>query len=122
MEDRVTPVYHQVACAMRTKGRLSKPIVRPPHATKSFPFKVLHFMDRRRFLSLAVAGAMGMSLLRKTGAADSGEHFELELSDEQWRAKLSKAQYDVLRGHGTERSGSSPLDHEKRQGTFLCAG
>ncbi len=32
------------------------------------------------------------------------------------------AQYDVLRKHGTERAGSSPLDREKRAGTFLCAG
>jgi peptide-methionine (R)-S-oxide reductase len=28
----------------------------------------------------------------------------------------------VLRGHATERAGTSPLDHEKRAGTFVCAG
>lgn len=35
---------------------------------------------------------------------------------------MTPAQYSVLRGHGTERSGSSPLNAEKRVGTFVCAG
>ena len=34
---------------------------------------------------------------------------------------LTPAQYAVLRKHATERPGSSPLDHEKRKGTFVCA-
>jgi peptide-methionine (R)-S-oxide reductase len=44
------------------------------------------------------------------------------LSDAEWRKRLTPAQYDILRGHGTERAGSSPLDHEKRKGIFACAG
>jgi len=44
------------------------------------------------------------------------------LSDAEWRKRLTPAQYDILRGHGTERAGSSPLDREKRKGTFACAG
>ncbi len=43
-------------------------------------------------------------------------------SDAEWRAELSPEQYKVLRGHGTERAGSSPLDTEKRPGMFVCAG
>ena len=43
-------------------------------------------------------------------------------TDAEWRAELTPEQYKVLRGHGTERAGSSPLDHEKRQGMFACAG
>lgn len=43
-------------------------------------------------------------------------------SDEEWREQLSPEQYRVLRRHGTERAGSSPLDREKRNGTFRCAG
>lgn len=35
---------------------------------------------------------------------------------------LTPAQFQVLRKHGTERAGSSPLDHEYRPGTYLCAG
>jgi peptide-methionine (R)-S-oxide reductase len=46
----------------------------------------------------------------------------LTLANEEWRKRLSPAQYDVLRREGTERAGSSPLDHEKRPGVFACAG
>ena len=42
--------------------------------------------------------------------------------DQAWMEKLSPEQYRVLRQHGTERPGSSPLNAEHRQGTFLCAG
>jgi peptide-methionine (R)-S-oxide reductase len=43
-------------------------------------------------------------------------------SDEEWRNSLTPEQYQVLRGHGTERAGTSPLNAEKRAGVFLCAG
>lgn len=50
------------------------------------------------------------------------EKFEVEKTDAEWRKQLSPAAYRVLREHGTERAGTSPLDHEKRHGTFHCAG
>lgn len=43
-------------------------------------------------------------------------------NDEDWRRALSSDQFQVLREHGTERAGTSPLNHEKRAGTFRCAG
>src|SRR5688572_604968 len=48
--------------------------------------------------------------------------FEFSLTDAEWRSRLSGEQYHVLRGHGTERAGTSPLDKEYRQGAFICAG
>ena len=47
--------------------------------------------------------------------------FPVQKTDEAWRAALTPAQYRVLRGHGTERAFTSPLDKEKRRGTFVCA-
>ncbi|MDG4576364.1 MAG: peptide-methionine (R)-S-oxide reductase MsrB [Defluviicoccus sp.] len=43
-------------------------------------------------------------------------------SEEEWRKLLSPEQFYVLRQHGTERAGTSPLDKEHRTGTFACAG
>ena len=43
-------------------------------------------------------------------------------TDAEWRALLTSEQYDVMRGHGTERPGSCALLYEKRPGTFHCAG
>ena len=50
------------------------------------------------------------------------EKFEITRTDEEWRKLLTPQQYRVLRQHGTERAGTSELDHEKRAGTFVCAG
>jgi peptide-methionine (R)-S-oxide reductase len=44
------------------------------------------------------------------------------LSEAEWRQKLTPEQFSVLRKHATERAGTSPLNQEKRPGTFLCAG
>ena len=46
----------------------------------------------------------------------------MQKSDEEWRQMLTAEQFSVLRRHGTERPGSSALNHEKRDGTFTCAG
>jgi peptide-methionine (R)-S-oxide reductase len=44
-----------------------------------------------------------------------------EKTDAEWRAELTPEQYRILRQHGTERPGASPLNAEKRPGDFLCA-
>ena|SRR4026207_2440372 len=47
---------------------------------------------------------------------------DIPTSDEAWRARLTPEQYHVLRKHGTERAGTSPLNKEHRDGVFRCAG
>lgn len=46
----------------------------------------------------------------------------IQKTDEEWKRELTPDQYRVLRQHGTERAGTSPLNTEKREGVFKCAG
>jgi peptide-methionine (R)-S-oxide reductase len=55
---------------------------------------------------------------KKTATAD----FPIQRSEADWRASLPAPAYKVLREHGTERAGTSPLNAEKRDGMFHCAG
>ena len=48
--------------------------------------------------------------------------FDVEKTKEEWRKTLTSEQFQVLREHGTERAGTSPLNYEKRTGMFLCSG
>jgi peptide-methionine (R)-S-oxide reductase len=48
--------------------------------------------------------------------------FDVQKTEEEWQETLSPKQYQVLRCHGTEHPGSSPLNAEKREGVFRCAG
>jgi peptide-methionine (R)-S-oxide reductase len=52
----------------------------------------------------------------------SDEKFAVEKTQEEWRRELPPDAYRVLREHGTERAGSSPLNGEHRPGMFRCAG
>lgn len=82
-------------------------------------------VNRRTLLGTAgIAGglaAVGGALFSRRSTAAAGQ-FEVAKSDAEWRRILTPDQYYVLRQHGTERAGSSPLDHEKRKGVFHCAG
>lgn len=53
---------------------------------------------------------------------DTNQALKVIKSDEEWRGELTPEQYRVLREHGTERAGTSPLNQEKREGMFKCAG
>jgi peptide-methionine (R)-S-oxide reductase len=46
----------------------------------------------------------------------------LDKSEEAWRELLTEDEFRILRDEATERAGSSPLNREKREGTFICAG
>jgi peptide-methionine (R)-S-oxide reductase len=52
----------------------------------------------------------------------SDRTFDVPQSNEEWKRRLTPEQYRVLREHGTEPRGASPLNDEKRTGTFSCAG
>jgi peptide-methionine (R)-S-oxide reductase len=81
-------------------------------------------MTTRRML-LAGAGAVAvLAVLRWITADDEAAAgpFEIEKSDDEWRRQLNAAQFNVLRRHATEQPYSSPLNNEKRSGTFVCAG
>lgn len=54
--------------------------------------------------------------------AEDETNYPVQHSDDEWRQKLSPAAFAVLRKHGTERAGTSPLNMEKRNGVFVCAG
>lgn len=71
-------------------------------------------MNRRMMMLSGVAAICATRL--------SAETFEITLTEAEWRKRLTKRQFQVLREEDTETAGSSPLDREKRAGTFHCAG
>jgi peptide-methionine (R)-S-oxide reductase len=89
------------------------------------PFKEFLAMTRRPLL--AFLGSVGLApkvfAAAEAPAASAAAPAEpLKLTDAEWKKRLTPAQYDVLRNHGTERAGTSPLNAEKRKGRYLCTG
>lgn len=80
-------------------------------------------MDRRSFVKkcLTCAGAMLIATIRMP-VAFAEEIKKMNLSDDEWKKRLTPEQYDVLRQEGTERAFTSPLNDEKHAGVFACAG
>jgi peptide-methionine (R)-S-oxide reductase len=80
-------------------------------------------MTRRALFATVASAIAGVSAWRWWAGSDAeAKAFEVTRTDAEWRSRLSPAQYDVLRGHGTEPAFTSPLDREKRKGLFACAG
>ena len=50
------------------------------------------------------------------------KQFDVAMNEDEWKKKLTPEQFHVLRKHGTERAGTSPLDHFYEPGTYYCAG
>ncbi|MGI8525322.1 MAG: peptide-methionine (R)-S-oxide reductase MsrB [Pseudolabrys sp.] len=86
-------------------------------------------IDRRHLLT-GSAALIALAMQTKKGAAQTMTATMMDkattdfraLSEDDWKRRLNEQQFYVLRKHGTERAGTSPLDHEKRKGTFACAG
>ena len=84
-------------------------------------------MIRRRVLEMMLGiGVVGLGARR--GGAEApvakkpAKTFEVTMTEAEWRQRLTPVQFTVLRKHGTERPGSSPLDKEYGPGTYHCAG
>jgi peptide-methionine (R)-S-oxide reductase len=78
-------------------------------------------LNRRTFIGAAGVGAVAL-LIAKYPAAAAPMQFQVSHSSAEWRKLLGPQRYAVLREAATERPFSSPLDHEKRRGTYACAG
>lgn len=80
-------------------------------------------MTRRNLLSMFAALGLGAPAAAAPDQAPSGSApAPLRLSDAEWKQRLSPLAYQVLRHEATERPFTSPLNAEKRKGTYHCAG
>jgi peptide-methionine (R)-S-oxide reductase len=77
-------------------------------------------VTKRDFLATFASAAA--ATLAALGGAWAKTIQKLELSEAEWRKRLSLEAFDILRKEGTERPYSSPLNKEKRNGTYHCAG
>ncbi len=82
---------------------------------------------KRRHLLQASAATVGVIALSRILPWQSTETaiatpFEIIKTEAEWKKILTPEQFYVLRKHGTERAGSSPLDHQYAKGTYSCAG
>ena len=75
----------------------------------------------QRLLTPLVATIPFLNAERAEAASKAGDP-QWNLSEAAWKKRLSPAAFSVLRKEGTERPFSSPLEQEKRAGTFVCAG
>ncbi|MEQ1576677.1 MAG: peptide-methionine (R)-S-oxide reductase MsrB [Hyphomicrobium sp.] len=76
---------------------------------------------RRQFATTSLGLACSVAALRRPVQAETTETFEVTKTDAEWKKELTPEQYAVLRQHGTERSGTSPLDKTYAPGTYHCA-
>ncbi len=82
---------------------------------------------RKRHLLTAGAAFLGATYLSRylygnsQDMATANNQFEVTKTEEEWRKTLTPEQFNVLRKHGTERAGTSPLDKNYSNGTYDCA-
>ena len=86
--------------------------------------KELLDMDRRQLLKSS-AGTLALIAIPGfiINALANNEIIKMvKLSEKEWKEKLTPEEFNVLRKEGTERPFTSPLNNEKRKGTFVCKG
>lgn len=72
----------------------------------------------RRSMLAGMAAAIGFP----ARAAEESAKFEITRTPSEWKARLTDAEYRVMREHATERPFTSPLLDESRAGTYACKG
>jgi peptide-methionine (R)-S-oxide reductase len=78
--------------------------------------------SRRDFTLASVSVAVTLLAVRPGAAKEKSlGSFEVTKTEDEWRKVLTSEQFTVLRKHGTERAGSSPLDKSYDAGTYVCA-
>ena len=80
-----------------------------------------HRLTRSALLGGSAAALAALILVPHRIRA-AGESFEVTLSDDEWRKRLTPARFEILRRAGTEQAWSSPLEYEHRRGIYSCAG
>lgn len=79
-------------------------------------------INRRELLGAGGLGAVALMISARGASAPSGQRFAVSRTPAEWRKRLGPQRFAILRQGGTERPYTSPLDREKRRGTFACAG
>ncbi|WP_126174207.1 peptide-methionine (R)-S-oxide reductase MsrB [Altericroceibacterium xinjiangense] len=79
------------------------------------------FASRRQTLGFFGIGVSAL-VLAACGAPATAASYKVSFTEDQWRKRLTPEQYQILRKEGTERPYTSPLNKEKRTGTYACAG
>src|SRR5688500_15897146 len=72
--------------------------------------------------ALLVSGSGLLALAALPARVEARQRYPVHLSEAEWRKRLSPAAFAVLRQEATEHAGTSPLNREKRRGTYHCAG
>ena len=87
------------------------------------------FLTRRTAIRVGLGAGLtfgtsaGVAMAKKRpDPATIPDYDNWQLSDAEWKERLSREAYAVLRKEGTERPGSSALNDEKRDGIYACAG
>ncbi|PSC75020.1 methionine-R-sulfoxide reductase [Micractinium conductrix] len=129
---------HAVAARRAASQRTRRPACRPMVAAQAHqtgqpatggtpppPAAAAAAADRASRRAALVALVAGVAALRTGPAAANAKaprEGEIRFTDAEWRQRLTPDSYAVLRRAATEQRGSSPLNYEKRAGTFCCAG
>lgn len=80
-----------------------------------------HRISRRAALRLLAATAAVPAIAACGGGMAEAKSYPVSYSEAEWRKRLTSEQFYILRKRGTERAGTSPLNAEKRRGTYVCA-